>query len=86
MSDPEHPVVWGYLAQLFLQQGREADGDKALTQALRHGIDDAELLVSIADEYQALGRFSQASGLLQKALKHGLDSVKVRPAILGDAG
>ena len=77
LRDPEGPAVWGYLALMYLQQGREADADKALTQAHRHGLSKPEVLVDIADQYQALGRFSKAEGLLGKALIAGLDTVKV---------
>lgn len=75
--DPEHPSVWGYLALLYLQQGRDADAQAALTQAHRHGLADPQLLMDIADQYQAAGRFSQAGRLLRRILEVGSDSVKV---------
>lgn len=81
MSDPEHPGVWGHLALMCLQQGREADAAQALTQALRHGLNKPEILVDIADQFQALAQFNKASQLLQKVLSMGVDTVKVRSAV-----
>jgi tetratricopeptide (TPR) repeat protein len=77
LCDPEHPGVWGYLALLSLLQGREADAEQALTQAQRHGLASAALLVELGDAYQQRGHFGTAAALLGKALL-AQDSVQVR--------
>lgn len=69
--------MWGQLALLALQQGRDADADVAVRQALRHGLAAPELLVSLGAAQQQAGRLGAAAALLQRALR-ARDGVQAR--------
>lgn len=77
--DPEDPLTWGLLALIALREGRTGDGDKALSYALRCGLDDAGVLLGVAEEYRGAGLLRQQQGVLQEVVARLLpDSCGVR--------
>ncbi|EFJ48577.1 hypothetical protein VOLCADRAFT_104635 [Volvox carteri f. nagariensis] len=69
--DPEDPRAWGWLALVALKDGREEDAEKALSFGLRCGLDDAGVLMQIAEQYRVAGQLREQQRVLQE-LAHRL--------------
>eukprot|EP00899_Mesostigma_viride_P018093 jgi/Mesvir1/26285/Mv01648-RA.3 len=86
IHDNCNPAVWAYLTLVCLKTGRAAEGsegEQALKEALKQGLEDGRLLCEIGEEYLNLGHYRYAEGSLRRSLK-AMDSAHTR-CLLGDA-
>ena len=68
MRNNREPAVWAQLAVLCAAQGRTAEAEQALEQALAFELDDAPLLRSLGEALLGVGLWARAEACLRRGL------------------
>jgi len=76
--DNQNVIVWGYLAVMCLLTNRDAEASLAYKEALRLGLNNAELLRDIGQRQLDAGKYSAAEGSLRRCVALSEGDAKAR--------
>jgi Flp pilus assembly protein TadD len=71
LLDNRHAAVWAYLSLVCLASGphRLVEADKSVEQALRLGLEDAQVLKELATSFMSVDKLQTAEDLIRRALR-----------------